>query len=889
MPIADSDSSVLDSYVFEQRSDEVPGPRYLHRQSSNVAVVNPPAVVDLDRTQRAAFVEATTREVAIIQGPPGTGKTFTSNVILQSLVRTQVLPEMGSNAEPPVLIAAQTNHAVDQLLGKYIGVVGSGKVARLGGRSNTEIQELSLSNLMNRARGFRRPPVGQFLLEQKRAHVNIVEALKRGATTELQAARLLDQGLLSMEQYESLFDDEWESNGEQTDDKLQTWLGQAVSPGRLSRLSDDWNEHNDIASQARDAREVKRDKQWRQKVIFLPFPEPPSNDHAWSSQYCKRLLTEHQDLYKIRPEDRMPIYQYWQTCLQGIDPPRGSLDHCVKAYTQACESILVAKTENKATFVKSRGLQVIGCTATGLLKYRDVLRRLRPKVLLLEEAAEIREADTMATCLSLPSLEHLVLVGDHQQLQPHVNLHELSEHPFRINISMFERLIKLLVPHQTLLRQRRMIPCLREIVQTFYSNLDDHAATISKLPTRIPGVLKPLWWFQHDWLESQSRSWSKGIESTSISNYPESRMIMYFMHYLIYQGISPTRITILTFYNGQVDQIKRQITEYRPLAALISDLDHSVRSVDGFQGEENDIILLSTVRGPNGRAGFLHQANRAVVALSRARLGLYIFGHRKVLLEDARARETWSKVFEAMQECTGRALPCLVGGRRFNVRCPEEMRRVLRRSRILAQGDNSDDSAASLTSEAHSSERSEVDLGHDADAPEAHLIDLGIGDVTTSGAEGQLTTCFEVALSPGTDLLGDEPIDLITKEFTTNGAEGYMAKCPEVILDPGEDLVGGGPIDLITETFETIGAEGHLAKCPELVFSHPADLLIDFSTEEVMTSRAEDTEDTADVTETEYADLICFSDAVLAPLTQQPSNVIHGDRGLHEMSLLDCD
>lgn len=58
-----------------------------------------------------------------------------------------------------------------------------------------------------------------------------------------------------------------------------------------------------------------------------------------------------------------------------------------------------------------------------------------------------------------------------------------------------------------------------------------------------------------------------------------------------------------------------------------------VVTVDNYQGEENDIILLSLVRNNiEDDIGFLKVSNRVCVALSRARLGLYIFGSAKCLI-----------------------------------------------------------------------------------------------------------------------------------------------------------------------------------------------------------------------------------------------------------------
>jgi helicase required for RNAi-mediated heterochromatin assembly 1 len=57
-----------------------------------------------------------------------------------------------------------------------------------------------------------------------------------------------------------------------------------------------------------------------------------------------------------------------------------------------------------------------------------------------------------------------------------------------------------------------------------------------------------------------------------------------------------------------------------------------IRTVDNYQGEENDIIILSLVRSNhNDQIGFLKASNRVCVALSRARHGMFIFGNAQCL------------------------------------------------------------------------------------------------------------------------------------------------------------------------------------------------------------------------------------------------------------------
>lgn len=108
-------------------------------------------------------------------------------------------------------------------------------------------------------------------------------------------------------------------------------------------------------------------------------------------------------------------------------------------------------------------------------------------------------------------------------------------------------------------------------------------------------------------------------------------------------------VGIISPYAAQVDAIKENLgTKYT------TDGDHNfsvdVRSVDGFQGGEKDIIIISTVRSNgSGSVGFLTSNQRANVALTRARYALWIFGNGATLrnrnsvwrqvLNDAKSRQ----------------------------------------------------------------------------------------------------------------------------------------------------------------------------------------------------------------------------------------------------------
>lgn len=117
------------------------------------------------------------------------------------------------------------------------------------------------------------------------------------------------------------------------------------------------------------------------------------------------------------------------------------------------------------------------------------------------------------------------------------------------------------------------------------------------------------------------------------------------------QGYQPTEITILTMYRGQLLELKQKMKRKDFEGVRIA-------AVDDFQGEENDIILLSLVRSnPEGVIGFLSNSNRICVSLSRARKGLYLIGNLSMLRD--KVNTVWPAIISDLEEqnCVENALP----------------------------------------------------------------------------------------------------------------------------------------------------------------------------------------------------------------------------------------
>ncbi|PHH91944.1 hypothetical protein CDD83_9660 [Cordyceps sp. RAO-2017] len=676
---AASSKSKFDAYLYEPSQKSHRDADYLRETPRNSAIV-PKSACHLDPSQLQAFQIATSRELAIIQGPPGTGKTFTSLVAIESHVKTlQVIRrnqvDGASHPMPPVIIAAQTNHALDQLLSRCIDL-GIGKPVRLGGRSQDDkIKEWSMQNVRQRSKATK--PNGRERTRRSLARELQLAMKKCWTTGLLETDDLREAGLITDDQHRSLTQDEWETGEEAADGEssgaIAKWLDDYVQQRDYQKAKQNSVQQSDHGG----AGKVERDGE------FVPIEMASLECILKALHDCeggnwlhraKRLLARHSDMYRIKPAERGSVYCFLYK--EHFAEATSRIQDLLRLYNENCDGIQRAQCDNNVRVIHAEGIQILGCTTTGLVKYRGLLAQLRPRILLIEEAAETREANIIAALF--PSIEQLVLVGDHQQLTPHADLRELCDAPHRLSFSLFERMVNVKVPYCALRVQRRMIPRLREVVQVFYPNLTDHA--IVKDPHHRPPVPgmggRNLWWFRHQW--PQARTDGSGF---SFWNLKEASMIVGFTQYLVMSGADPKKITILAYYNGQVGLIRKQLMQNAYLSSF--DVEWSVRTIDGFQGEENDIILLSLVRGPDGNRkampGFVADENRAVVATSRGRCGFYIFGNSDAVLRgNSRSQRTWEKVFDVFGRQNGEYIPITTAaGAVINIHWPEEWRRVL--------------------------------------------------------------------------------------------------------------------------------------------------------------------------------------------------------------------
>ena len=178
-----------------------------------------------------------------------------------------------------------------------------------------------------------------------------------------------------------------------------------------------------------------------------------------------------------------------------------------------------------------------------------------------------------------------------------------------------------------------MRPELSALMVHFYKDLENHPSVVTDRPPII-GVKQNLFFISHSHPEEMV------AEGNSKQNKFEAEYILALAHYLIKQGYEKSQITILTMYLGQRALISR-LMKSSPSSKALQGI--RVNVTDSYQGEENEIILLSLVRSnnPTNSIGFLKIHNRICVALSRARCGMYIVGNLQFLVKN---EEMWKKI-----------------------------------------------------------------------------------------------------------------------------------------------------------------------------------------------------------------------------------------------------
>ncbi|PIA63253.1 hypothetical protein AQUCO_00200937v1 [Aquilegia coerulea] len=277
---------------------------------------------------------------------------------------------------------------------------------------------------------------------------------------------------------------------------------------------------------------------------------------------------------------------------------------------------------------------LVFCTATSSASLHDI----EPfKLLVIDEAAQLKECES-AIPLQLPQLRNAILIGDELQL-PATIKSKISEDA-GLGRSLFERLVSLGQRKHLLDIQYRMHPSI-----SLFPNSEFYGNQISNGPNVQENYEKHL--LQGSMYGSYSFiNVSFGKEECSrghsLINMTEAILVSEIVAKLYRASVGSGQkisVGVISPYKAQAFALQERVGNGYETH---SNFSVSVRSVDGFQGGEEDVIIISTVRSNGkGSVGFLSNLQRTNVALTRARYCLWILGNGSTLMN---SDSIWKKV-----------------------------------------------------------------------------------------------------------------------------------------------------------------------------------------------------------------------------------------------------
>ncbi|KAK6219129.1 hypothetical protein LQW54_002378 [Pestalotiopsis sp. IQ-011] len=597
----------------------------------------------LDRGQCVGLLAALGREFSLIQGPPGTGKSYVGVQIVRILLENKKAAALG-----PILIICYTNHALDQFL-KHLLDVGINKIIRIGGRSTEP--ELEGKNLRVVSKELPKTRVEsqilgkaysemQMYMETADANIRPLQHVQNGAS--------------------------WAN--------VRHYLRNR-NPSVYRQLDPDHKGPEEFKFVGRDPLSF-----WLGRRPHVSGNDAGAVGIHWGGDNLATVLQRaEQNIEALTSAERWSLADYWLQDMREEQTDR--LFERINAAERNQADITAVHSE-----VDRRALaqaHVIGLTTTALAKNITLLRRIRPKVVICEEAGEVMEPHVLSAMM--PGVEHLIQIGDHRQLRPQINDFSLSSESssgmtYQLDRSQFERRAMgepglAAIPIAQLNVQRRMRPEISNLIRHVYPNLEDHES-VQGMPD-VVGIRKNLFWLDHDHHEDSTND---GVRVRSHSNQWEVDMASGLVRHLVRQGrYNSTDIALLTPYTGQLRKLRHALS--KDFEIFLSDRDQDtlaaegvlddmaeekdvvmdqesagadrkmknrgtrslvkkalaqtlrLATVDNFQGEEAKVIIVSLVRSNAAhKVGFLRTENRINVLLSRAQHGMYLIGSSETYL-----------------------------------------------------------------------------------------------------------------------------------------------------------------------------------------------------------------------------------------------------------------
>lgn len=327
---------------------------------------------------------------------------------------------------------------------------------------------------------------------------------------------------------------------------------------------------------------------------------------------------------------------------QDVEIAAGCFRHIKNLFAELADyrAFELLRTQgHRADYLLTKQARIVAmtCTHAAMTRRRLVELGFKYDSMIMEEAAQVLEIETLIPMLLQNTdsvdgcrLKRVVLIGDHYQLPPVVK-HPAFQRYSRLDQSMFSRLVRLGVPYIQLDKQGRARPEIASLYSWRYNKKGGpHESNgLGNLPVVQNGgnseyrFANAGFTFPFQLIDVPAFQGKGEFCPTPYfyQNLGEAEYVVAVYQYMRLIGYPAEKISILSTYNGQKHLIRDIISQRckNPVFGRPS----AVTTVDKFQGQQNDYILLSLVRTES--VGHLRDIRRLVVAASRARLGLYVF------------------------------------------------------------------------------------------------------------------------------------------------------------------------------------------------------------------------------------------------------------------------
>ncbi|KAJ6396570.1 hypothetical protein OIU77_021576 [Salix suchowensis] len=602
---------------------------------------------DLNGSQRAAIVSCIglsecrhQSTVKLIWGPPGTGKTKTVGLLLFSLLKLKCR----------TLTCAPTNIAVMEVTSRLLSLVkdsleyktyglgdivlsGNGKRMKIS--ENDHLEDIFLDNRVEALYRCFNPSTGwkhtldsliNLLEDPEHRYRRYVESMREnneeGEREVQEAGRIEIEGINNNKEKDEAVNDQ-NKKGRNSRKILKNALLQAVKDNKKKGKTETKDLYTHLPTSIISLEVVKN---MTRALDSLSRFKPLLNSVSVGDEGLKQVLNDFEN--EESGASRFSRFACMRNdCVQKLNSLPRKFD---------VPDIFDVESKAARNFCLGNACLVF-CTASGSANLHT--EGATPiSLLVVDEAAQLKECES-TIALQLSGLRHAVLIGDERQLPAMVQSKISEEAEF--GRSLFERLVILEHEKHLLNTQYRMHPSISLFPnKEFYDRRIQDSSSVKERNYQkqfLQGKMYGPYSFINVAVGKEQSNYGR-----SKKNLVEVAVVSAIVASLFKESKRTRKrmsIGVISPYKAQVHAIQDKIgNTYN----TYSDFSVKVRSVDGFQGSEEDVIIISTVRcNASGSVGFLSNRQRANVALTRARYCLWILGNGATLVN---SHTIWKKL-----------------------------------------------------------------------------------------------------------------------------------------------------------------------------------------------------------------------------------------------------